>query len=414
MSVKRNVTVPAGRSSRTPGSLLRSRGGGAAARAPDRVRRLRAPRLPLLRARAADRAGPPVRRRLRRPADPHLVVRVVAARDRARAEPVRHARRLGAGGAEPRLGEHGAGAFRRLRSPDGAPRAGAVLRRGGGRAARARGVDGVPALPPPHRQFLAVALRRLPVRLLELRARPRARAAAADGGVRTAADRARDRAGARGGAPHHAAAGAPDRAPDLPLERARAHGDDRPRAGARAGVPARTALAAGAASPPRAGRARVCGRRSARRACSLLLAHRSARFRLHAAGGLHGRPAEPVHPVAPRGRRGVVGALGREALPGQQHRAGVVRRDPTAPDHRPLRRAELAHLPRAVPARLAARRDVPLARAEARRRRPQGHPAAECARASDDHDRWAHEVPAAARQHPPGALRALCGAHGRA
>ena len=40
-------------------------------------------------------------------------------------EPVRHPRRLGAGGAQPRLGEHGAGALGRVRAADGAPRAGA-------------------------------------------------------------------------------------------------------------------------------------------------------------------------------------------------------------------------------------------------------------------------------------------------
>ena len=49
-----------------------------------------------------------------------------------------------------------------------------VLQRRRGAAAGARGVDGVPALPPPDGLDVGVARRRLPVRLLELRARPAA------------------------------------------------------------------------------------------------------------------------------------------------------------------------------------------------------------------------------------------------
>ncbi len=98
-----------------------------------------APRIPVLRPQAAAPAGPPVRRRLRRPADPDLVVRLVAARDHQRPEPARHPSRLGAERGRPRLGEHGAGALGRLRAADRAARPGRLLRhRGRGDAGRAR------------------------------------------------------------------------------------------------------------------------------------------------------------------------------------------------------------------------------------------------------------------------------------
>ena len=95
---------------------FRARGGDSGRRAGLlALARLLPPRVPLLGPRPADRAGPPVRRRLRRPADPDLVVRLVAARDRARREPALHARGLGADRRRPRLGEHraaGRGAVR--------------------------------------------------------------------------------------------------------------------------------------------------------------------------------------------------------------------------------------------------------------------------------------------------------------
>ena len=107
-----------------------------------------------------------------RPADLHLVVRLVAARDPPRPQPVLHARDLGAGRPQPHLGDDVPGlalafaprdaALRRDRSPTTSPR---ML---------------LPALAAwtafllcRHltRRALALARRRLPLRLLELPAR---------------------------------------------------------------------------------------------------------------------------------------------------------------------------------------------------------------------------------------------------
>ncbi len=209
-------------------------------------------RVPLLRATAAARAGAAVHRRLRRPADPDLVVRLVAARDHRRAQPPRHASRLGAERGRPRLGEHGAGDLGRLRPADGARRAGCLLRRRRGVAARPVRVHGLPALPPPDAALLALAPGRLSLRLLRLRAPARARPAAADGRVRRPAARTRDRARLRRGDLEAAArnrARPAARPPALPRDRDRPDRDDHARG--RAACSASRSRRRAAATSPR-------------------------------------------------------------------------------------------------------------------------------------------------------------------
>ncbi len=79
-----------------------------------------------------------------------------------------------------------------------APRPGCVVRHRRGPPPGRLGLGGLPPLPPPHRPVLALPRRRLPVRLLELHARPRPRPAAADRRLRDAARRARPRPCDRG------------------------------------------------------------------------------------------------------------------------------------------------------------------------------------------------------------------------
>ena len=109
----------------------------------------------------------------------------------ARAEPVRHPRALGAARKQPRLDDLGSRARAAPRARDAHRRARRRLQRRGDPAAGARRVDGVPALPAPDALVLAVARGRLPVRLLELPARPGARAPACDLGLPRAARGAR-------------------------------------------------------------------------------------------------------------------------------------------------------------------------------------------------------------------------------
>ena len=202
----------------------------------------------------------------------------------------------------------------------------------------------VPALPAPHRTLLAVARRRLPVRLLELRARARARTAAADGRLRGAADRARRRACARG---RRSGRGASSSGSGLLLALQIYLSTE---VALTATIALVLGLRSACSSRPRRDSARSGTARPAALgayASRALLAapllyyalDRPPRRRVHAARGLHGRPAELRDPDAPRGRRRGLGAHDRAALPRQQHRAGRAHRAAAARDRRPLRRA---------------------------------------------------------------------------
>ena len=198
--------------------------------------RLRARLLPLLR--PCDRRPPgPLPDRLRpRPADLRLVVRLVPARRRELAEPVRQPCDLRAGRREPGLDHERPRARVPLHADHCALRPGRRLQRRLDPRARAHRIHRLHPLPPSHRLPVGGARGRLPLRLLELHARPAAGPPPHDGGVSPAPD------GARGGPvrPRRArrarlrlAPGRPLRPPVLAVDRAARDRGTRPRRRAR-------------------------------------------------------------------------------------------------------------------------------------------------------------------------------------
>ena len=307
------------------------------------------------------RAGQAVRRRLRRPADPDLVVRVVAARDRARLEPALHPRGLGAERRRPRLGEHRPAGRGRVRAADRASRARLPRSTSPRCCSRRLGLDGLSPLPPSHRPVLALARRRLPVRLLELHARPRPRAAPADRHVRDPARRARAR--------RRRSRGRLDRwgivlrlAPLLAIQlylslEVGADADARARARARRRLPPRPALPPdGSCISSSRWRSRTPSPRCSRRRSSTT---RSPSLRVAGFTPPAAYTADLLNFFLPTHLE-AVGAGWAHSLSkhwsGQQHRAGRVRRRAAARDRRPLRALGLAHAARPVPARGARRR----------------------------------------------------------
>ncbi len=162
-------------------------------RARPRPGRLRRRRVRLLR-RASRLASRPRSPRPRaRPADLRLVVRLVAPRARDLAEPVLQPRDLRARRRQPRLDDVCPGARASVHAADGARRPGGLVQRRGDAGAGRRGVHGLSPLPAPHTVLVGRPRRGLPLRLLELHARPGAGPHAHDGGVPPAVDRARGR-----------------------------------------------------------------------------------------------------------------------------------------------------------------------------------------------------------------------------
>ena len=307
-----------------------------------RARGLLAPRVPVLRAagrcssRAASTSASSTTRRSRSGRSPGGCTRSTTAHN-----PLVTHRRLGAERGRPRLGEHGAGAVGGVRPADGAARPGRLVRHRRGGAAGRLGLGRVPALPPPDRALLALARRRLPVRLLELRARARARPAAADGGVRGAARRARGRPAPRG---RSSTRGASSSSSGLLLA-------------LQVYLATEIALHADDLARPRARRRLSCSRRrDARRSgtCSgppwrayLVAAVLAAPILYYALTDLRVAGFQPpeaytadllnlVMPTHLEAARCGLGPLDRAALPREQHRAGRAHRAPAPRDRRAL------------------------------------------------------------------------------
>ena len=168
----------------------------------------------------------------RRPGDLRLGARLVAARAGRGDQPGDHACHLGAHGGEPRLGHVRAG--RRAGSGPAHPRRrpGRGLQRRRHRRPGAGRLHRLPALPAPGRRpRVARGGRRVPVRLLELRARPVARPLAHDPRLPRAGGgpgRGAGRGGRAHAAPSRPLAGAAPGPPARLLDRARVLADAGP------------------------------------------------------------------------------------------------------------------------------------------------------------------------------------------
>ncbi len=292
---------------------------------------------------------------------------MVAARHLPRGEPFPFLRNLGAGRLRPGLDDVGPRACRHLRPADAGRRPGCRFQRRDHPDAGFRRLDRLSPLPPRHEPGLAVARRRLSLRLLVLHARTADRPPAPDVGLPTPAR------GTRGSSLRRGLAGWP-RPRDRPRRAARHAGLVRGRGAAhdRACAPrwararlsrrARAPSAPPQRGPTTRGRRRDCVR--PREPVARGDADRARPPSRERAGTLSDRPPRPGGPDRDRARE-VGDGWHFEPVPRQRSRDGGIPRLAGDCDARPLRQTQLAGTGGPVPS--PRRRALPRSRRWGRR-----------------------------------------------